>query len=170
VHAHIHPLRTWFTPSLAIGSVTRTSLGSVSQASGRRYGHHCTESPFAASRRYLSAGRITCDLDQRYPALIALTNSCARPKSSPALCTMARCRSLCRLLRAPAGRRPFPMLSPQSVHGCLDPYPAVPPRCPFPFLPEERRPHLIWDKFGAHKYPPQCNFYGDKHFEAAVIS
>ncbi len=40
--------------------------------------------------------------------------------------------SLRRLLSAPAGRWPFPTLSPQSLHGCLDPYPAASLRCSFP--------------------------------------
>ena len=44
---------------------------------------------------------------------------------------------LCRLLRAPAGRWSFPTLSPQSLCGCLDPYPAVLRRCSGP-LPSRR--------------------------------
>ena len=47
---------------------------------------------------------------------------------------------LCRLLRAPAGRWSFPMLSPRSVCGCLSPYPVALPRCSCPFLPGGLRP------------------------------
>jgi hypothetical protein len=41
---------------------------------------------------------------------------------------LAYTASPCRLPRAPAGERWFPTLSPQSVHRCLDPYPAA--TCP----------------------------------------
>ena len=56
--------------------------------------------------------------------------------------------SLCRLLSVPAGRWPFPTLSLQSVYRCMDPYPAAPLRCVYPFLPEGRRPHLRNHRFG----------------------
>ena len=53
-----------------------------------------------------------------------------------------------RLSPIPAGRWPFPVLSPQSLYGCLDPYPAAPLRCSYPFLPEELRPHPSGNRFG----------------------
>ena len=53
-----------------------------------------------------------------------------------------------RLLPAPAGSWPFPTLSPQSLHRCLDPYPAASLRCSYPFLPEGLRPHLRAQRFG----------------------
>ena len=56
--------------------------------------------------------------------------------------------SLCRLSLRPAGRWPFPTLSPQSMHGCLDPYPAVSLQCECPFLPEGLRPHPNCHEFG----------------------
>ena len=59
---------------------------------------------------------------------------------------------LCRLPQAPAGRWPFPALSLQSLHGCLDPYPAVFPRCFYPFLPGEHRPHVRSETFGTPIY------------------
>ena len=52
----------------------------------------------------------------------------------------------------PAGRWPFPTLSLQSLQGCLDPYPAVFLLCTYPFLPEERRPHVRSEAFGT----PNC--------------
>jgi hypothetical protein len=55
---------------------------------------------------------------------------------------------LCRLPQAPAGKWPFPTLSLQSLHGCLDPYPATFPRCIYPFLPGEHRPHVRSETFG----------------------
>jgi hypothetical protein len=42
----------------------------------------CTERPFAPLRRYLFGSNIDCYLGQRYPALFATTDSCARPLSS----------------------------------------------------------------------------------------
>jgi len=45
-----------------------------------------TESPFAPARCYLLGSRVDHDLDQRYPVLIALTGSCAVPRSSVSLC------------------------------------------------------------------------------------
>ena len=77
-------------------------------------------------------GSCTHDLGQCYPALLATTDSCARPPPSHVLCTVAWYVRLCRLPCAPAGRRPFPMFSPQSVWRCLDPYPAALLRCALP--------------------------------------
>jgi hypothetical protein len=94
------------------------------------------------------------NLDRRYPILITTTSSCARPQPSHGLRTMAWSASLCRLPHAPAGKRPFPKLSPQSVWRCLDPYPAALLRCTCPFLPAELRPHLTCNRFGALKLPP----------------
>ncbi len=57
---------------------------------------------------------------------------------------------LCRLLRAPAGRWPFPTLSLRSLYGRLDPYPATTQRCFFfPFLPVGHRPPLRVKKIGS---------------------
>ena len=119
-----------------------------------RHGHHCTESPFASLGCYPAEGRVPHDLDRHYSALIATPGSCARPQPSGVLRSKAWYTSLCRLPRAPAGRRPFPMLSPQSVWRCLDPYPAALRRCLYPFLPDELRPHLTCNRFGAVRLPP----------------
>ena len=62
---------------------------------------------------------------------------------------------LCRLLQAPAGSWTFPTLSPQSLHGCLGPYPVAFLRCICPFLPGEHRPHLSGQRFGSLNSP--CN-------------
>jgi hypothetical protein len=43
------------------------------------------ESPFAPSRRYLVGRRVYRHVDQRYPALLATTDSCADPSSSATL-------------------------------------------------------------------------------------
>ncbi len=89
-----------------------TFTGSVSLIGVILTGDHCTESPFASSGCYPSECRISCDISRHYPAIFALTGSCAGPKSSPSLGLSPCAPSLCRLLRAPAGSRPFPTLSP----------------------------------------------------------
>ena len=61
--------------------------------------------------------------------------------------------SLCRLSRVPAGPRPFPTLSLPSVCRCLDLYPAVFVRCPYPFLPQRQRPHVTGNTFGTRENP-----------------
>ena len=69
--------------------------------------------------------------------------------------------SLRRLLSAPAGRWPFPTLSPQSLHGCLDPYPVVPFRCTYPFLPGKPRPRHRREKLGTLNEPCNATSTGD---------
>jgi hypothetical protein len=44
------------------------------------------ESPFAPSRHYLSGSSVNRYLGQHYPALLAPTGSCPRPRSSVFLC------------------------------------------------------------------------------------
>ena len=65
---------------------------------------------------------------------------------------------LCRLLSAPAGNRSLPLLSPQSLCRCLDPYPAAPLRCSHPFLHKEHRPHLTCKRFGTRNHRRYSNF------------
>ena len=62
---------------------------------------------------------------------------------------------LCRLSPVPAGKRPFPTLSPQSLYRCLDPYSVVSPECTCPLLPREHWPHATGNAFGTQNYP--CN-------------
>jgi hypothetical protein len=59
----------------------------------------------------------------------------------------------CRLSRVPAGPWPFPTLSLPSLCGCVDPYPAVFVRCPYPFLPQRQRPHVTGNTFGTRENP-----------------
>jgi hypothetical protein len=73
-------------------------------------------------------------------------------KILPRPSALASSVGLCRLLPVPAGRWPFPTLSLQPLHSCLDPYPAVFLRCSYPFLPEELRPHVRSDTFGTPNY------------------
>ena len=48
----------------------------------------------------------------------------------------------CRLLRAPAGKWPFPTLSLRSLHGRLGPYSVTTEQCICPFLPARHRSPL----------------------------
>jgi len=70
------------------------------------------QSPFACHKRYLLQGGVLHHLEGRYPCFLALTGSCVRPNSSARTsCSALISSGLCRLLPAPAGRRPFPTLS-----------------------------------------------------------
>ena len=69
--------------------------------------------------------------------------------------------SLCRLLRVPAGRWPFPTLSLQSLRRCLDPYPVASLQCICSLLPEGQRPHLNRHRFGTPNYPRNATSTGN---------
>ncbi len=75
-----------------------------------------------------------------------------RTKSLPHPSALAWSAGLCRLPQAPAGKWFFPALFLQSLHSCLDPYPAAFLRCFYPFLPEEHRPHVRSETFGTLIY------------------
>ena len=153
MHAHIHPSYVWFTAPLASGSVDHLHRAQ-SLVWCHRPGHHGTESPCAS---------LGCDpAESRVPTTSA---SIPRPSSllrAPApdlhpLTSYARWLGtgvLAGCCVPPAGQRPFPMVSPQSLWRCLDPYPAALLRCPYPFLPAEPRPHLTCKRFGALRLPP----------------
>jgi len=68
----------------------------------------------------------------------------------------------CRLSPVPAGRRPFPTLSLQSLCRRLDPYPVVSPRCFHPFLPWEQRPHATGNAFGTRDCPCHATSTGSR--------
>ena len=146
---HIHPSRAWFACENRSYIKGNGCLSSMSEASPEP---PSAQSPFARLGRYLRRRDLKHLVRGRYPSFIAHTDSCARPKSSLRLRSMPWSESLCRLSSAPAGRWPFPTLSPQSVLGRLDPYPAVFLRCTYPFLPEELRPHVRSETFGT----PNC--------------
>jgi hypothetical protein len=65
--------------------------------------------------------------------------------------------SLPRLPLVPAGHWPFPTLSPQSLHRCLDPYPVALLWCIGRFLPSGLRPYPDSERFGT-LISLQCNF------------
>ena len=57
--------------------------------------------------------------------------------------------SRCRLLRAPAGSRPFPTLYLRICLCMLGPLPRQLPWCIYPFLPTRQRPSRHYDPLGA---------------------
>ncbi len=82
-----------------------------------------TESPFARSRRYPLRCVLIGHMGRHYPSVIATSNSCARPKSSPGLGLPLYQESLqvCdeSLLEVGPSRRYLY----ESFSTCLDPYP-----------------------------------------------
>lgn len=118
----------------------------------------CREPLCLFAECYSSECGVSHHIGIRCLSLFAPMGSCARPKPSHLLQPQPRSVGLCRLLPAPAGRWPFPTLSLQSLHGCLDPYPGVSLQCSYPFLPEEHRPHVRSETFGTPISSCFCNF------------
>jgi len=167
---HIHPSQSRFACKTS-SSIKGT--GCPSSKSGAVPEPPSAQSPFARLGRYLRRRGVQHLVEGRYPSFPAPTNSCARPKSSPRLWSMPWSESLCRLSSVPAGRWPFPMLSPQSVLRRLDPYPAaflgVCPFRPMGSTYQGRRPHhrgtyssARWT-FPAMQLQPGVAFRGGSH-------
>ena len=101
---------------------------------------------FARSRCYLSQGGIQHHLRGHYPSFFAHTTSCVRPNTSRRLRSLPWSAGPCRLLPAPAGRGPFPTLSPRVFPWMLGPLPRWSVRCSYPFLPPQHRPSLPYHR------------------------
>jgi hypothetical protein len=154
VHAHIHPSSTWFALQIARGSVDqRFQAQSPAWVSSLR-AITVPRAPLPLQGVTPRSVTFSCNIGRRYSALFAHTGSCARPKPSRSLGLSPCATSPCRLRRTPAGSWPFPTLSPQSLYGCLDPYPASLIRCTRSFLPGRHRPHLSLNRFGVQEHPP----------------
>ncbi len=80
------------------------------------------------------------------------------PLPAPRLAPCAR--GLCRLSPVPAGRWPFPTLSPRSLRRCSDPYPAALLGCACPLLHRGHRSHPTLDGFDARIYPHMATSVG----------
>ena len=78
--------------------------------------------------------------------------------------------SLCRLLRAPAGIRPFPALSPRIFPQMLAPIPRWSSWCIYPFLPRRHRPSSRRNRLGNSTNYPYSDFRTEWLLGAAVIS
>jgi hypothetical protein len=113
-----------------------------------------TESPFARSRCYLLAARYLTPHQGALPPLHSSYRLMRQTKFFLPPRFHSLTASLCRLLRVPAGRWPFPTLSLQSLRRCLDPYPAAFLQCICSLLPEGQRPHLRRQRFGT----PDCPY------------
>ena len=143
--AHIHPYFQWFAcehrpifnDPVHPGSVSRTDQGPPR-----------AQSPFARSRCYLFRRNVSCITSEGITPPSSLIWTHATDHNPPANFVLPYKAGLCRLLPVPAGRWSFPMLSLQSLHRCLDPYPEVPLRCFCPFLPAELQPHQRCTRFG----------------------
>ena len=162
---HIHPSRAWFTCETRSNIKGYGYPSSMSEASPEP---PSAQSPFARLGRYLRRRDLKHLVRGRYPSFIAHTDSCARPKSSLRLRSMPWSENLCRLPSAPAGRWPFPTLSPQSVLRRLDPYPAASPwACSFCSptsfedpSPKGHRPHRRGSRFGTLDDPGNATSTG----------
>jgi hypothetical protein len=111
--------------------------------------------PLPAARCCLPQRDVKHHVRGRYSSFIAHTDSCARPNPPPTTSVLLSPSGPCRLSPVPAGRSPFPTLSPQSLYKCLDPYPVVFFQCVYSFLPGRHRPHVTWETFGTPDNP--CN-------------
>ena len=110
--------------------------------------------------------RVLHVLNQHYLIFIALTGSCARPKSS-------------RWLQLPLFQRVFAGCHRSLLEDapsrcylcnlCIGAWTLTPCWCPYSFLPKEHRPHVRSETFGTSGLPLQCSFYKARYFGAAVI-
>lgn len=120
-----------------------------------------TQGPFAHAGRYPAAERPdrplgrTLPLRHRSYGPMRQTKTLLAPRIPPCA------PGLCRLLPAPAGRWPFPTLSPRPLRRCSDPYPATLLGCTCP-LPSPRTPVSPHGKrVRRADLPPHSNFGGE---------
>jgi hypothetical protein len=124
-----------------------------------------TESPFTSSRCYLSKSCVYHNLNQRYPVLIATTDSCARPDTSTALSFHPKRLSL-QVAVNPCCYQPLPNVNPLIFLHVQAPLPRLLLWCFYPFLPTRLRPSRHHDPVGARRfriysYSPYSNFSTD---------
>ncbi len=156
--AHIHPFLQGFackTRPVFNGCVTPSPVSRTIQGPPR------AQSPFARLGRYPFRRDVFCLTSEGVTPPSSLLRTHAPDPIPPVLFGSPYSTGLCRLSPVPAGIWPFPTLSLQSLHRCLDPYPGMPLRCPYPFLPREFQPQPRCTYFGASIIPPQCNFNDD---------
>jgi hypothetical protein len=166
MQAHIHPSLLWFACE------SRPKFNGIVQpgsASRTNQGPPRAQSPFARSRRYLHRHEVLCFTSEGVTPPSSLLRTHAPDQNPPANFDSPYKAGLCRLLPVPAGRWPFPTLSPQSLYRCLDPCPAVSSQCIRSFLPKKHRPHVRSETFGTPKTPYNATSTGSRIFGAAVI-
>ncbi len=136
-HFHYSPA---YTPELSgyILSSTAIEVPLISGTVSGSVSYGCpllTESPSAYPMVLPSSRTVsrTVSVGVTQPSLLILAH--APDQNPPANFGFPISTGLCRLLRAPAGRWPFPTLSLRSLYRRLGPYPATTSRCTCPFLP-----------------------------------
>jgi len=149
--AHVRPAPPRFTteprPNYGIAD-----LGSKSEAN---HGPPSAQSPFARWRCYRQRRDVQRRVSGHYPTFIAPTGSCARPNPSHRLRSRPWSMGLCRWSPVPAGRWPFPTLSPQVFPQVPGPLPRRSTWCTCPFLPMWHRPSPCCERVGSPRWP--CN-------------
>ena len=103
-----------------------------------------------------------------YPSFVAPTGSCALPLSSPCFRLSPDTGRLCRVRRAPAGRRWFPTLSPRVFPWMLAPLSRWHPRCTCPLLPAHHRPSPRSKDGSAHHHTPCSDFRTAGYFGRVI--
>ena len=118
----VHPSQIWFAcrSSFSLKDMVRPSTVSGS-VSGNR---HVPRAPLPATGATLS-GEMSSISFEGVTLRSSLIRAHAPDQIPPSDFGCPISAGLCRLLSAPAGRWPFPTLSPQSVSRRLDPYPAA---------------------------------------------
>jgi hypothetical protein len=140
VQAHIHPITVQFT-SILVPRVHGIRSSSVSGCTWLARNHRVPRVPLPVW--VLPTPRMTLKViseDITLPSQLIRTHAPDRipPNVLVFPCTLG----LCRLSPVPAGKRPFPTLSLQSLYRRKEPYPVASLRCPCPFLPEGLRSRL----------------------------
>ena len=162
---HVHPFRRWFTcrtSSQIMGS------GSPSSKSGPVPEPPSAQSPLPASG-VTSGSELSCISSEGVTPPSSLIRLMRQTKFLLPTSVVPSSAGLCRLRSAPAGRWPFPTLSPQSVLRRLDPYPAASPwACSFcsptyfkDTFPKGHRPHHRGAKFGTLDDPGNATSTGN---------
>ena len=138
--------------------------------SGNAQGPPSAQGSFARVGHYPQRRTVTRHVSERYPAFSATTSPCARPNPSQPISVQPYRAGLCRLLPAPAARRPFPMLSPRVFPWMLRPMPrwVVKVHVPVSSFHDDGLPYGITGRL-THNIPLN-NFRAGKHFGTAVIS
>ena len=143
--AHVHPSQLRFTCETR--AIFHGQRFPPAMLPGPPTAHQVPRAPLPATG-VTSYGVISSTTSEGITPPSSLIRAHAPDQFPPADFALLNTAGLCRLSPVPAGKWPFPALSPQSLYRRLDPYPAAPPRCTRSFLPERLRPHLRGNKFG----------------------
>ncbi len=122
-------------------------------------------------RRVLPAIRVTSGVtSESITPPSKLLRAHAPDHVPPTFISLPPAVGLCRLSQVPAGKCPFPALSPQIFPRMPGPLPRLSKWCTYSFLPTWRRPSPIPKWVGTWQELPQNDFMRAFDFEAAGIS